>query len=148
MSDAHADLHRELAAIKKTTDAATDADAARAGLVGQGLVLMDMLDDGSPTWPEFNDVDIDEVYAWFFRNNVSEWLPENFETTVTGGQITYTAWVWQVDPDGNSLRGWDKAHMNLRTESRTVPLRFPLDDVVRASFAAKGLRLTEDTPTG
>lgn len=149
MTDRRAELHRELTAIKKTTDTTEDRGTVLAGIVAQGQVLADLLSlQPDSARPNFEGTNLD-LYDWFSCNGVNEWLPENFETTVTADEITYTSFVWDEDGDGNSLRGWDTAHMTVvdgeqpEPVSRTVPLCAPLKDYVRKAFAAQGLRLVE-----
>lgn len=93
-----------------------------------------------------------EVYEWLKANGVDEWLPDEPDIYVAGGELTYTAWVW----DGP--RGWDMDHVRVEDrgggpagvfELRTVPLLVPLTDRVRelarrASPPGDVFRLFED----
>jgi hypothetical protein len=77
------------------------------------------------------------VVDWLAGNGIDEWVPREPTFTVAGDEITYTAYVYEDDQ-----RGWDASKMavgrdfDVLTEERTVPLRVPPTEQVRAAFAA------------
>jgi hypothetical protein len=89
------------------------------------------------------------VYDWLAANGVDEWIPERPTFTVDAGTLTYSAWRWQVDRGGRSLRGWDVGNVELAgaydiaREDRTVPLVSPLTERVRKAMSAGGVVLVE-----
>lgn len=82
-------------------------------------------------------------YDWLSANGIDEWIPENPQIEVGGGEIRYQSFVWEGE------RGWNIDRITVDDwgvllEERRVPLVRPLDDLVLAAAREGGAVVVVD----
>jgi len=87
------------------------------------------------------------VDAWLEANAISEWLPRYPEIQVGDGTITYTAYAYGQAPRAKT-GSFLCANREPVIEIRTVPLRAPLTDEVRAAAWHTRVSVCEVQPDG